>query len=46
MGRLQLPPVFYEPNYGDEGECSEDRDLNIANGMETEYSDIGETFRV
>lgn len=46
MGRLHFPPVFYKPNYGDEGECSVDRDLNIANGMETEYSDIGETFRV
>lgn len=46
MGRLQLPPVFYQPNYGDGGECSVDRDLNIENRMETEYTDIEESFRV
>lgn len=46
MGRLQLPPVFYQPNYGDGTECSEDRVVNIANPMETEYTDIEETIRV
>lgn len=46
MRRLQLPPVFYQPNYGDGGECLEDRVLNIANPMETEYTDIEETIRV
>lgn len=46
MRRLQLPPVFYQPNYGDGGECLEDRAFNIANPMETEYTDIEETIRV
>lgn len=46
MGRLQLPPVFYRPNYGDGGESSEDRVVNVANPMETEYTDVEETVRV
>lgn len=46
MRRLQPPPVFYQPNYGDGGECLEDIILNIANPMETEYTDIEETIRV
>ncbi|XP_052679790.1 uncharacterized protein LOC128160496 [Crassostrea angulata] len=44
--KLQLPPVFYQPNYGDGGECLEDRAFNIANPMETEYTDIEETIRM
>lgn len=46
MRRLRPPPVFYQPNYGDGGECLEDIVLNIANPMETEYTDIEETIRV
>lgn len=43
---MQIPPVFYQPNYGDEGDISGDRIVTIANSLETEYADIEETIKV
>lgn len=46
QNRLQLPPVFYQPNYGDGGDIPEERIVTIANSSETEYADIEETIKV
>lgn len=34
--------MFYEPNYGDEGDISGGRIVTIGNSFETEYADIEE----
>lgn len=46
IGRLQPPPVFYQPNYGDSGDLQGERTVTIGSPLETEYADIEETIRV
>lgn len=47
IGRLQPPPVFYHPNYGDGGDLlGEERTVTIGSPQETEYADIEDTIRV
>lgn len=46
IGRLQPPPVFYQPNYGDGGDLPGERTVTIGSPLETEYADIEETIRV
>eukprot|EP00105_Crassostrea_gigas_P027144 XP_011448379.2 PREDICTED: uncharacterized protein LOC105342943 [Crassostrea gigas] len=44
--RLQPPPVFYQPNYGDSGDLQGDSTVTIGSPLETEYADIEETIRM
>lgn len=44
--KLQPPPVFYQPNYGDSGDLQGERTVTIGSPLETEYADIEETIRM